>query len=159
MALLTLSVLYLGTSCMAHNSTDSYLGPKDNNPSNPLEYIASNTLTAVAICMYPISSWSVFSVLIMSSYTAIVLTTALIHMFWCLRYRTKSMLALVIGEYCEFLDQLLSVKFIGVSRLRYRVRFSIRTALLSRFQKNLYCRVPLHCTFRRCTCTSSTRRA
>ncbi|KIM68753.1 hypothetical protein SCLCIDRAFT_13511 [Scleroderma citrinum Foug A] len=79
MALLILSVLYLGTSCVAQNSTNPYIDPKDD-PNNPLKYIASNSLTAVAI--------------------SIVLTTALIHTFWCFRYRTKWMLALVVGEYC-----------------------------------------------------------
>jgi len=110
MALLILSILYLGTSCMAQNSTstDPYLDPKDD-PSNPLKYIASNSLTAVAICMCPISFWSVLSILITSSYAVVVLTTAFIHTFWCFRYRTKWMLALIIGEYCECLDLLLSL--------------------------------------------------
>ena len=108
MALLILSVLYLGTSCVAQNSTNPYIDPKDD-PNNPLKYIASNSLTAVAICMYPISSWGVLSIPIMTSYAAIVLTTALIHTFWCFRYRTKWMLALVVGEYCECLGLLLSL--------------------------------------------------
>ncbi|KAL4076044.1 RTA1-domain-containing protein [Scleroderma citrinum] len=60
---------------MAQNSTD----PK-NDPNNPLKYIPSNTLTTVAI--------------------SVVLVTALIHTFWSFRYKTKWMLALVIGEYC-----------------------------------------------------------
>ncbi|KIM68771.1 hypothetical protein SCLCIDRAFT_104952 [Scleroderma citrinum Foug A] len=64
---------------MAQNSTDPYINPKDD-PNNPLKYIASNSLTAVALF--------------------IVLNTAFIHSFWCSRYRTKWMLPLVIGEYC-----------------------------------------------------------
>ena len=90
---------------MAQNSTDPYINPKDD-PNNPLKYIASNSLTAVALCSCPISSWGVLSILIMSSHAVIVLNTAFIHSFWCSRYRTKWMLPLIIGEYCEFLNLL-----------------------------------------------------
>lgn len=88
-------------------STNPYLDPKDD-PYNPLKYVASNTLTAVAICTCPIP-YSVLLIPIWNSFAAVVLTTALIHTFWLFRYRTKWMLTLVIGEYCECLYLLLSL--------------------------------------------------
>ena len=102
------SYLFSTTSSMAQNSiVAAYLDPKDD-PSNPLRYIASNTLTTVALCTCSIPC-NVSSIPIVYSFVAVVLTTALIHTFWLFRHRTKWMLSLVIGEYCECLHLLLSL--------------------------------------------------
>jgi len=58
--------------------SNPYLDPKDD-PYNPLRYIASNTLTAIAF--------------------SIVLAIAFIQTWYTWKYRTKWMLSMVIGEY------------------------------------------------------------
>ncbi|KIK79587.1 hypothetical protein PAXRUDRAFT_834021 [Paxillus rubicundulus Ve08.2h10] len=59
-------------------TANPFLDPKDD-PYNPLRYITSNTLTAIAF--------------------AVVMVIALVHTFSTFRYGAKWMLAMVIGEY------------------------------------------------------------
>ncbi|KAG6371319.1 hypothetical protein JVT61DRAFT_9791 [Boletus reticuloceps] len=59
---------------------NSFLDPKDD-PYNPLRYITSNTLTAIAF--------------------ALVMLVALIQTFYIFRYGAKWMLAMVIGGYSD----------------------------------------------------------
>ncbi|KAI9574466.1 RTA1-domain-containing protein [Boletus coccyginus] len=88
LAILTLMTPAANSQTVAASS-DAYLDPK-NDPNNPLKYIASNTLTAIAF--------------------ALAILVAHIQAFYTFRYGGKYMLAMVIGGFtyasgfgCRFL--------------------------------------------------------
>ena len=77
-----------------------FLDPK-NDPNNPLRYITSNTLTAIAFGKpRTLKAWP----RLIRTILAFVILIALIQTFYTFRYGAKWMLAMVIGGYSEYLS-------------------------------------------------------
>lgn len=101
--LVYLSILALATSAAGQTvgpPANPFLDPKDD-PYNPLRYIASNALTAIAFGK-PMHLWTDPGLTMID--LALVMLTALIQTFYTFRYGAKWMVVMVIGEYGKYLS-------------------------------------------------------
>jgi hypothetical protein len=75
-----------------------FLDPK-RDPYNPLKYIASNVLTAVAFSEFYQHTFSPCPC--PTQFPGLVIIVALIQSYFTFKWGTKFMLSMVIGEYSE----------------------------------------------------------
>jgi hypothetical protein len=125
-----------GAASLPPPPANPFLDPKDD-PYNPLRYITSNTLTAIAFGKPKDNSMKSPS----TNYPplAIVMVIALVQTFCTIRYGAKWMLVMVIGEYSEQThNQAYKNDFLSAGSVCGRIWVSIRFTLQARVSSNFY---------------------
>jgi hypothetical protein len=104
-----LFILNFASPCLAKlgsiepRPANPFLDPK-NDPFNPLKYVASDVLTAIAFSEhFCFQSTKSTSLILARTFllTGLIIIVALVQSYFAYKWGTKFMLSMVIGEYSE----------------------------------------------------------